>query len=436
MKGGFNLNKIIRNFFIIILIIAFLIAFSSSYLSLGIDNLAYVLAIGIDKGSDNNLQVSFQFSTTSKTTESGASEKTPTVIDSVEAPSLSTAFNLMNSYMGKELNLSHCKVIIFAEDFAYTGISEEIYTLINNSQVRPSANIVVSKCNAKYYMEQTSPELENLLSKYYEIFTNSSKYSGFKPDATIGDFFNSLICKTCEPVAILGGISTEKPENQGNNHIQENYNVKANQTPIEGENGSENIGIAAFKDDILIGELCALETTCYLALRNKVDRFLISIADPDDTSSYIDIYITPASSTNITIDTSTNSPYIKVKTSFNGRIHSMTNDSKYLDPEVLDNISKTCNKYLESVFGDYLYKTAKDFKSDINGFGKYALNNFFTTQDFDTYNWCDNYQNAFFDVEVNTSVKSRHVNYRNLRMSPLFPDFFGDENTERRNYFV
>ena len=75
------MNKIIRNFFIIILIIAFLIAFSSSYLSLGIDNLAYVLAIGIDKGSDNNLQVSFQFSTNSKTTESVASEKTPTVID-------------------------------------------------------------------------------------------------------------------------------------------------------------------------------------------------------------------------------------------------------------------------------------------------------------------------------------------------------------------
>lgn len=400
------MNKIVRNVFIFILIIVFIIAFSSSYLSLSIDNLAYVLVIGIDKGKDNNLEVSFQFSTASKSTESGSTEKTPTVMDTVTAPSLSTAVNLMDSYMGKELNLSHCKVIIFSEELAQEGISEEIYTLINDTQIRPSANIVVSKCNAKFYMEQTSPELENLISKYYEIFTNSSKYTGFKPNATIGDFFNAIICKTCEPVAILGGISTEKPENQGNNHIQENYNVKSNQSPIEGENGSENIGIAAFKDDKLVGELCALETTTYLAISNHIDRFLISVPDPDDVNSYIDIYLYPNGNTNVDIDTSTASPFIKVKTGFTGRIYSMSNNSQYLKPELLKNISETCNKYLESVFSDYLYKTSKEFKSDINGFGKYALGNFFTTEEYDNYNWCNNYQNAFFEVEIDTSIKS------------------------------
>lgn len=400
------MNKIVRNLFIFILIIAFLIAFSSSYLSLSMDNLAYVLVIGIDKGTDNNLEVSFQFSTTSKSTESGSTEKTPTVMDTVTAPSLSTAINLMDGYMGKELNLSHCKVIIFSEELAQEGISEEIYTLINDTQIRPSSNIVISKCTAKFYMEQTSPELENLISKYYEIFTNSSKYTGLKPNATIGDFFNAIICKTCEPVAILGGISTEKPENQGNNHIQENYNVKSNQTPIEGENGSENIGVATFKDDKLVGELCALETTTYLALRNRLDRFLVSIPDPDDVNSYVDIYLYPDGNTNVQVDTSTNSPYIQVKSKFTGRIYSMSNNSQYLDPEILKELSETCNKYLESVFSDYLYKTSKEFKSDINGFGRYALGNFFTTQDFDEYNWCNNYQNAFFEVKVDTSIKS------------------------------
>lgn len=406
MEGVFILNKLVRNLFIFVIIIIFIIAFSSSYFSLNIDNLAYVLAIGVDKGKDNRLEVSFQFSNSTSPTESGSTTKTPTVTDTVSAPSLSTAINLMNSYMGKELNMSHCKVIIFSEELASEGISEEIYTLINDTQVRPSANIVVSKCTAKNYIEQTSPELENLISKYYEIFTNSSKYAGFVPDATIGDFFNSLICKTCEPSAILGGLTQEKPANQGNNHIQENYNVKSNQTPIEGENGSENIGIAAFKNDKLVGELCALETVSFLTVKNKVDRFLVSIPDPDDTNSYLDIYLYPKGSTTVDIDTSSSSPYIKVKSGFTGKICSMSNDSKYLEPDILNNISKSCSKYLESVLCDYLYKTSKEFKSDINGFGKYALSNFFTTQDFNNYNWSNNYQNAFFKVEVDTSVKS------------------------------
>ena len=84
----------------------------------------------------------------------------------------------------------------------------------------------------------------------------------------------------------------------------------------------------------------------------------------------------------------------------------MANNANYLSPEVLETISNSCNSYLESTFSSYLYKTSKDFKSDINGFGKSALKNFISVQDFEQYNWLDNYQNAFFDVEVDTSIKS------------------------------
>lgn len=370
------------------------------------DNLAYVLAIGIDKADENNLQVSFQFSTTISPTESGTTEKTPTIINSVKASSLSTAINLMNSYMGKELNLSHCKVIIFSEELAAEGISDEIYTLINDTQVRPSSNIIISKCTAKKYIEKTTPELENLIAKYYEILTNSGKYTGFIPDSTIGDFFNNLICKTCEPYAILGGLTTEDTNNQSNTNSQENYDIKANESPIEGENNSENVGIAAFHDDKLVGELSASESISFLTVKNKIDRFLISIPDPENSNNKLDIYLTPKGSTTIDIDTSTSSPYIKVKAEFTGQIYSMSDNSKYLNTDILNTISESCNQYLESVFSAYLYKTSKEFKSDINGLGKYALNNFFTTQEFEDYNWLENYKNAFFKVEVNTSVKS------------------------------
>ena len=136
--------KLIKNIFIFILIIIFIVAFSSSYASLSMDNLAYVLAIGIDSSDENKLEVTFQFSTTSTVSENGSAEKASTVENSVTASSISNAINLMNGYMGKELNLSHCKVIIFSEEFAYQGISDEIYTLINDTQIRPSANIIVT----------------------------------------------------------------------------------------------------------------------------------------------------------------------------------------------------------------------------------------------------------------------------------------------------
>ena len=84
----------------------------------------------------------------------------------------------------------------------------------------------------------------------------------------------------------------------------------------------------------------------------------------------------------------------------------MTENSKYLDPSVLDIISDSCNSYLKSIFLDYLYKSSKDFKSDINGLGVFATKNFLTNTDFENYNWEESYKNAFFDVNIETSVKS------------------------------
>ena len=43
---------------------------------------------------------------------------------------------------------------------------------------------------------------------------------------------------------------------------------------------------------------------------------------------------------------------------------------------------------------------------DIDGLGKYSLQNFFTSKQFEQYSWLENYKNAFFDVEIDTSVKS------------------------------
>lgn len=398
--------KLLKNIFVFLLIILFIVAFSSSYASLSIDNLAYVLAIGIDTSDENKLEVTFEFSTTTAASESGSTEKASPVINSVTASSLSNAINLMNSYMGKEINMSHCKAIIFSEELAYQGISDEIYTLINDTQIRPSANIIISKCKAKYYIKETKPELENLISKYYEILTNSSKYTGYIPDSTIGSFFNSLICKTCQPFAILGGINQTNVENSSIFDAEKDSTIKANSTPLKGENGSENVGAAVFKDDKLVGELNAIETISFLTIKNDINRFLISVPNPIKQGSYLDVYLTPDNSPTIKVDTSTPSPFIKIKTKFSGRIYSMSEDDNYLSPKVLDAVSASCNSYLESTFSNFLYKTSKEFHSDINGFGKNSLSTFLNSQEFSNYNWLENYQNAFFDVQVDTSIKS------------------------------
>ena len=395
-----------KKILIFISIILFLTAFSSSYNALSIDKLAYVVAIGIDKSDKNNYSFSFQFTNVTSKSETGTSEKSPSIVNTVDAPSISSAINLMNTYIGKRLNLSHCKVIVFSEEIAIEGISKQVYTLMNDTQIRPSANIVISKCSAKYYIENSKPILENLITKYYDVFPRSSDYTGYTANATIGNFFNNLECKTCSPIAILGGMNTENIEKISDLDENKSSSTKSNESTLSGKRGSENIGLAVFKDDKLVGELNAIECLSCLAINNEVKSFLINIPNSENSTDYIDLYLYPTHPNKITVDIINGSPYIKIKASYLARIYSINSNNNYLNNNVLSNISSSCNSYLESIFSNYLYKTSKEFKSDINEFGKYALSKFWTTEEFENYNWLENYKNATFDIEINTNVES------------------------------
>ncbi len=397
-----KINNVFYKIFILILVIIFISSFSASYNSLNLDNLAFVVAVGIDKSTSNKLKVTFEFLAPSPSGESGA--ETKPVLNTVECSSITNGINLMNAYLGKKVNLSHCKLIIFSEELAKDGISDEVYSLINEVQVRPSANIVISKCNTKYYIESSIPSLESLIPRYYQIFPNTTEYTGYTCNATIGDFFNALACNSCAPYAILGGINTSDSTTQAQSTNEST--VKSNESPITGSRVSQNIGLAVFKDEKLAGELNAIETICFLNIRKEVDTFLVSIPNPDKPDSKIDIYLTPNSKHKIDVSFVNGAPFIKIKLDFSGKVYSMSKNSQYLNQDTLNSISNSCNTYLESEFSSYLYKTSTVFESDINGFGVYALSKFSTSSEFNNYDWLNNYKNCTFDVDINTIIDS------------------------------
>ena len=197
------MNKYIKYLIIITLILIIAIPFSGSYSVQSIDDLAYVVALGIDEGEKNNLNVTFEFSLPNSSGENSSSESAPIIINSVEASSIDSAINLMNTYISKEISLTHCKFIIISESVASKGISKLVYSLMNKVQIRPDANILVSKCSSKDFIKNTKLKLETLIVKYYEILPVSSKYTGYISNVHLGDFFNNMSSNTCNSVAML-----------------------------------------------------------------------------------------------------------------------------------------------------------------------------------------------------------------------------------------
>lgn len=398
------MNKIFIKLFIIVLILVLLVAFSSSYRALNIDNLAFAVALGIDTSETKELKVTFQFVNPPSTSE-GSNQEANIFEDTVEATSIPNAINIMNSYLARKIDLSHCRSIVFSEDVAKNGISDHVYTLMNDVQVRPTSNIITTTCTAYEYLKNSIPSLETSITRYYDIFPSSGKYTGYVSDATIGNFYNSLLCNTCEPHTILGGVSSTSSTNSKST-VSTDSNIKSGSSPISGMRSAESIGIVAFKHDKLVGELDAIETICFHILKNNINSFIITVPSPKDNTLKIDLLVTPKGTCKTKVNIVNGSPYVKINGSFNAKIYSMDEKDNYLDPDILTTLSNTCNTYLENILLNYLYKTSVEFKSDISGIGKYALSNFYTTDEFKDYNWVDNYMNSTFKVTIDTTIDS------------------------------
>ena len=447
---------------IIITVIIFLYAFSSSYYSQNIDHLDYVIALGIDKVADNdNIAVTFEFANLGSFSENASSQDTEPIINTIIAPTIPNAITIMNAYIGKQLNLSHCKVIAFSKDYAKTGILDEVSFLTHNIQIRPTTNVVVTECSASNYLKRSSSSLEQVLTKYYDIFPTSSEYTGYTSNIPIGRFYENMLDKDSGSVCILGSLvenssqnnetnsqssnsqnsqssesKTSTSENNTTSEASNSINSNENQSQaekvenkntitktvqnnkpdyqsfdskkaiIEGDRGAENMGLAVFKDDKYVGDLSTIETLCYSLIKDEVDNFIITITSPFNENQKIDIKVGDLSQLDTDIDLSSGKPVINIKFNLNAEIINSIESKNQSYDETLEKLDLALKDYLSNEFKTYLYKTSREYKSDINEFYRIAKRQFLTNSDFFYYDWATKYESADFNVEFNEDIIS------------------------------
>ena len=382
-----------------------LFTLSGCYDSRGIEELAYVTAIGLDTDENNILNITFQISVpssgSSSNQDSGSSQSNKTNSITVKCASINSGLALANSRISKELDLSHCKVIVFSEELAKSGISNYLNTLSNNIEIRPNCNIIITKCTAKEFIENATPSIEALTARYYEVSINSSKYTGYTPSTELINFLESMKSTTIQPSAILGGIS-----NSNNVTTSTNNAYIAGETPAESADKVESFGTAVFYNDKLIGELSGIETIYHLMVMNKFESCTISVPNLKETNSNIDLRLFKQKKPKIKVDIINEAPHISVELFLQGYGLSLDSTIDYSSNDSLKNINLYAENFLEKEVTNYLNKTSQEFNSDIDGFGKKAISKYLTIGDWNNSNWLENYKNSDFEVKVHVNIKS------------------------------
>lgn len=370
--------------FILVLIIM-IFSLTGCYSTIDIDKYFYIIALGIDSAENGLIKVSIQIASSSENSQSqsSTSQSNSFKIYSVEAETLDSAISLLNNYLDKKVNLSHCSALVISEDIAKSGIKEYFSTLSNNTELRHSCELLISSTTALDVLENVAHAGEVFSSRLYDYLTTSTEYTAFTVDSTFGSFFSSLENPNRDSVAIYSDFID-------NSTIQ-------------------STGTAIFNGDIMVGKIGVLDTIAHLFTTNELETCTLTMPSPFENDKEIDIEVKLYKNTEIDIELINGSPFINISIYPEGHIKSSGKSYNYTDNNHIRILENHTNIYLQDLLKNYLYTTSKQYSCDIVGFGGMYATQLATQEDFDNIHWEDIYRDSFFQVNVETKINSSNL---------------------------
>ncbi len=326
------------------------------YDSSEIEENAYIIALGIDKGESEDFKYTFQISNPlqsggsmgaeekAEENSSSSSEGNKTVDNIVvEADDYFLAQDKLKQILSKDAKMSHLKLIVFSEEIASAGALEHSELLLHEREIRPGTNLCLAD-NASDYLFSVNPTLEESTVRYYELFFRNRDVPS-APVTELRDFVGRSINSSYDAVM-----------------------------PIVGKEGLSGMGL--FSDGIMKTTASAEETFFYKLLCDDLKRVAI---DYNDTSYMVSTRKKPKVRTSITNDIPTADIEVCIKTV----------------PPADGNFIKSLERRAET----FLYKTSRS-DCDILGIGRRFKVQFPTQKKWEAFDWSSKYKNCRFNIEI------------------------------------
>lgn len=367
--------------------------------------LAYVVAIGIDKSSEENsyeitLQIANPSSISGGSSEEGGKGGEDTISEiTVRAPSIFSAVNVANNLNSKQITLAHTALIAFGEEIARDGVESFIDTIRRSEQLRPNTNLCVVLGSAKEYLSEIKPTNEVNPVMYYKMIYDAD-YTGYIPKTFTKSFYVNSIC-SCGDMALP--ISAVKKEDTQEDIIYEGFEYLADRylagrVDAQSEEKTQSYGMAVFADGRMIGVGNAIDTEMYNILIGRYEQNEVTYKDEKNPDMPITVVQGQSKKPKIKIKVEEDKPIIYISVDIEADLRSVS-ENYYIEEDV-ENFNKNAADSIKQTMDAFLYKTAREYKSDILNLSRYAKRQFKTYEEFEAYNWQDKYENAEFVTQV------------------------------------
>ncbi|MCL4440063.1 MAG: Ger(x)C family spore germination protein [Firmicutes bacterium] len=373
------------------------------------DEMAYVLAMGLDKGPDGNITVTFQIANPKVIAGppggggGGAGREKPLITVSTIAPLPIAAFNIMNVERSRQISLLHTNAFIISEDLAREGLAPYLNPLNRFRETRGTAFVYISRGKASDFMEKNRPELEATPAKQYELISRSFRLHALTSVVQFHKFYAGTKSRDRQPVAPLVDINNKGLERGASTPGALGDYLAGDMPSNKGE--SQFLGTAVFRMDKMVGTLTGNETRYLNMLTGEMHFSFLVLPHHLKENSVVGVSLLQARKPVIKVSTEGERPIINIELFVEPALVGTPSGTSYENNVHMGVIEKEISRALSEGCRQVVARSQEEFRSDIFGFGRYARKNFLTVQQWRGYDWLGKYPGAEVEIKVNVRIR-------------------------------
>lgn len=383
-----------------------------------IDEAAYILALGLDRGPGGNIVASVVVGNAvaaGRGQGGGENEISQAVrVFSASAPSLFAGLSLINTVLERQINPTHLKLIVFSADLARAGVGEHLDTFARWRQFRRTVYLSVTPGRAQDVMESLVPSIQENPGKFLEMMVATQSFVGYTPLRQMLQFYNAYKTKGESPIAIMVSPRTNLLELaqtkdaapvieiDPRSAVRDPGALVAGQPPIRGNGPLQFMGTAVFERDRMVGVLDANQSLALAIMRGEMQRSFITVPDPREPGKDMQIELSRLGRPRVRVKRH-GGVTIREDLYLQGEVAGIQAQEAYETPERIEWVERAVMRWVLRECRR-VFREAQSLGTDVFGFGdraRWLVPDWPAWQQWD---WQSDFRQARLDLRVKIQV--------------------------------
>lgn len=323
-----------------------------------LNELSIAVALGLDAAPNQKVLVSVQIVNPAEIGQKKAGpEGSPVYVFQSEASSVYEALREMTTVMNRKVYLSHLRLVVFGEELAKRGISDQVDFLSRYHELRTDFYLIVAKqARAQDVLSVLTPEESIPANELYSSLDVAEQNWAVTSKMTLDKLIDDLTTPGISPA--LTGLEIEGPVKAGAGL----GNIRTTESPTL----LNYDGIAVFRQDRLIGWLNTRESKGYHYISDKVNRTVIEDECPNGRFE-VELM---RSKTKLVGKVRNGNPEIGIQVHAEGNVADLSCHEKMMKPGTVHDIERLTEQNIKEKIKEAVNAAQRRYHADIFGFGE------------------------------------------------------------------